>query len=194
MSDTSVSAEIVVLEASPEEVLIVTIAERGADGASDHGLLSGLADDDHLQYHNDARGDARYAAIAHASDTANPHAVTAAQAGADATGTAATLIAAHEIAPDPHSVYPLESDLGTAAFLDVGTTVGDVVQVQTGGKLPALDGSLLTGLPGVGDLTEAAADLLYAPIAKGVTNGDAHDHNGGDGAQIAYAALSGLPT
>jgi hypothetical protein len=33
-----------------------------------------------------------------------------------------------------------------------------------------------------------------APAAKGVTNGDSHDHNGGDGAQIAYANLSGLPT
>jgi hypothetical protein len=29
--------------------------------AQDHGALSGLADDDHAQYHNDARGDARYA-------------------------------------------------------------------------------------------------------------------------------------
>jgi len=27
---------------------------------TDHGSLSGLADDDHLQYHNDARGDIRY--------------------------------------------------------------------------------------------------------------------------------------
>jgi hypothetical protein len=27
---------------------------------SDHGSLSGLGDDDHLQYHNDTRGDARY--------------------------------------------------------------------------------------------------------------------------------------
>ena len=32
--------------------------EQGADG--DHGSLAGLADDDHSQYHNDARGDARY--------------------------------------------------------------------------------------------------------------------------------------
>jgi len=32
----------------------------GAGGGSDHGGLSGLTDDDHLQYHNDARGDARY--------------------------------------------------------------------------------------------------------------------------------------
>lgn len=34
----------------------------------------------------------------------------------------------------------------------------------------------------------------YAVAAKGVTNGDSHDHNGGDGAQIAYSTLSGLPT
>jgi hypothetical protein len=27
---------------------------------TDHGALSGLADDDHIQYHNDVRGDARY--------------------------------------------------------------------------------------------------------------------------------------
>jgi Collagen triple helix repeat (20 copies) len=32
----------------------------GDDAPSDHGLLTGLADDDHAQYHNDARGDARY--------------------------------------------------------------------------------------------------------------------------------------
>lgn len=34
----------------------------GSSGASvsDHGSLTGLADDDHTQYHNDTRGDARY--------------------------------------------------------------------------------------------------------------------------------------
>jgi hypothetical protein len=31
-----------------------------AGQASDHGLLSGLVDDDHIQYHTDARGDIRY--------------------------------------------------------------------------------------------------------------------------------------
>jgi len=29
-------------------------------GVSDHGALTGLGDDDHTQYHNDTRGDARY--------------------------------------------------------------------------------------------------------------------------------------
>lgn len=33
-------------------------------GVTDHGALSGLADDDHSQYHNDARGDARYILLA----------------------------------------------------------------------------------------------------------------------------------
>lgn len=36
-------------------------------------------------------------------------------------------------------------------------------------------------------------DTLYAPITKGVTNGDSHDHNGGDGAQISYLNLSNTP-
>lgn len=32
----------------------------GGGGVTDHGLLTGLGDDDHLQYHTDARGDLRY--------------------------------------------------------------------------------------------------------------------------------------
>jgi hypothetical protein len=32
----------------------------GAAGVTDHGALTGLADDDHTQYHNNTRGDARY--------------------------------------------------------------------------------------------------------------------------------------
>lgn len=35
-------------------------------------------------------------------------------------------------------------------------------------------------------------DALYAPIAKGVTGGDSHDHNGGDGAQIDHGGTGGL--
>ena len=37
----------------------------GGAGVSDHGALTGLADDDHTQYHTDARGDARYALTGH---------------------------------------------------------------------------------------------------------------------------------
>jgi hypothetical protein len=40
--------------------------------------------------------------------------------------------------------------LGTAAALDVGTTALNVVQLDASGKLPAVDGSQLTNLPGGG--------------------------------------------
>ncbi len=42
--------------------------------------------------------------------------------------------------------------------------------------------------------TDARGDARYAPVANGVTNGDSHNHLGGDGAQIAYSSLSGTPT
>lgn len=41
-------------------------------------------------------------------------------------------------------------------------------------------------------LVPATAAATYAPIAKGVTNGDTHDHSGGDGAQIDHGGLGGL--
>jgi len=37
----------------------------GSSAVTDHGILTGLADDDHTQYHNDTRGDARYSLLAH---------------------------------------------------------------------------------------------------------------------------------
>ncbi len=42
------------------------------------------------------------AVASHLSSTSNPHSVTAAQVGADAAGTAATAVAAHAVAADPH--------------------------------------------------------------------------------------------
>lgn len=47
----------------PNQVLNLTIPT--AAGVTDHGELDGLEDDDHPQYHNDARGDARYSLTAH---------------------------------------------------------------------------------------------------------------------------------
>lgn len=38
----------------------VTITNTSPGGGADHGSLVGLGDDDHTQYHNDARGDVRY--------------------------------------------------------------------------------------------------------------------------------------
>lgn len=44
---------------------VETAAPGGPGGVTDHGALTGLADDDHAQYHTDARGDARYSPLGH---------------------------------------------------------------------------------------------------------------------------------
>src|SRR5574343_833693 len=41
------------------------LAGGGGGGVTDHGALTGLGDDDHPQYHTDARGDARYSLLGH---------------------------------------------------------------------------------------------------------------------------------
>ena len=41
---------------------------------------------------------------------------------------------------------------------------------------------------------QTAGDARYAPIAKGVTNGDTHDHKGGDGDTISHLDLSSIGT
>lgn len=64
----------------------------GGGGATDHGALAGLADDDHPQYLNNARGDARY----------------------DATGTASSAVAAHVAASDPHPQYLTPAEANAA--------------------------------------------------------------------------------
>jgi hypothetical protein len=53
----------------------------GAGGSVDHGNLLGLSDDDHTQYHNDTRGDARYRTQTELSST------TASSEGASLIGT-----------------------------------------------------------------------------------------------------------
>lgn len=46
----------------------VTIIVSEPGGITDHGLLTGRGDDDHAQYHTDARGDARYSPLGHDHD------------------------------------------------------------------------------------------------------------------------------
>lgn len=62
----------------------------------------------------------------HEANVSNPHSTTAAQVGADPVGTASAAVAAHVAASDPHPNYALESALGGAASLNVGTTAGTV--------------------------------------------------------------------
>jgi hypothetical protein len=95
--------------------------------------------------------------------------------------------------------------LGTAAAHDVGIADGDVVQVQTGGKLPALDGSNLTNLPTPPGLatvatTGAYSDLTGTPsLASVAITGAYNDLTGKPtlatvATSGAYSDLSGKPT
>ncbi len=54
------SAAASALAAANAQAAAEAAAGGGSGGTSDHGSLSGLLDDDHTQYHNDSRGDARY--------------------------------------------------------------------------------------------------------------------------------------
>lgn len=174
-----------------------------------------------LVYHHDPDLATTYAALAHnhagvyepananlqshVSSTANPHSVTAAQAGADASGTAAGLIASHEASANPHPGYltPTEGDAAYAALghahtgvYDPAGTAASAVSAHAGGSSVHAIASV-TGLQGALDGKSATSHdhaATYAPLANGVTNGDSHDHSGGDGAQISYANLSNLPT
>jgi hypothetical protein len=63
----------------------------------------------------------------------------------------------------------------------------DVIHFKWAQSSPTAD---CTTLKAGSYLTYSRSDLS----GSGVTNGDAHDHYGGDGGQIAYSHLSGLPT
>ena len=94
--------------------------------------------------------------------------------------------------------------LGTASALDVGTAIGDVVQLEdVGGSpaLPAVDGSQLTGV--VSDISGASVGDLSDVTITTATNGDGLVYNGtawvnsalADVATSgAYSDISGTPT
>jgi hypothetical protein len=85
---------------------------------------------------------------AHLASTANPHAVTAAQAGADPVGTAAAAVAAHVGLPDPHTQYALDTDLAAYVLKSLYAVKGDVLFASGASTPVALsvgsDGDVLT--------------------------------------------------
>jgi hypothetical protein len=117
-------------ETSPVTITVVEgSASSGGGGVSDHGALTGLADDDHTQYHTDARGDARYWALStdlatqaeldtHAADTTSVHGI----ADTSALATDAEVAAAvsdHAAAANPHPTYLTQAE-GDAAYEALG--------------------------------------------------------------------------
>ena len=114
---------------------------------SDHGALTGLADDDHPQYHTDARGDARYSPLGHGHTIAAVSGLQLALDGKQVAGSYAPALGA-----DDHYVTDAEKvKLGNLS----GTNTGD----QT---LPTW--STIAGKPAV---VAAGADAAAARAAIG---------------------------
>jgi hypothetical protein len=156
-------------------------AQSGGGGVTDHGALTGLADDDHTQYHTDARGDARYALLAKGVTNGDGHdhaggdGAQVAYSGLSGTPDLSSLHArGHAVAStSDHTDWPSGLTATELGYVD-GVTSG--IQTQ-------LDEKAATGHNHAG---------TYAPAANGVTNGDSHDHAGGDGGQVDHGGLTGL--
>jgi hypothetical protein len=102
---------------------------------------------------------------------------------------------------DTDGTLAANSDLMVPSQKAVKTYVDSV----STGSITSLTGEVTATGPGASAATIANGAVSYAKLgadaisafavaSKGVTNGDTHDHSGGDGAQIAYASLSGTPT
>lgn len=80
--------------------------------------------------------------------------------------------------------------LGNAGGAKINFTTGDVLTINNATLIScAISGEQITtgtiAAARIGDLSS-----IYAVVALGVTNGNTHDHNGGDGAQIDHVTLS----
>jgi hypothetical protein len=119
---------------SPLRVAQAIAALAGESGTPDHGILTGLADDDHPQYHNDARGDARYftqaqvtASLATKSNTGHGHVIS------DVTGLAdqlAAKLAASQNLADLANVTTARTNLGLVIGTDVHAFMPSASQVE----------------------------------------------------------------
>ena len=84
--------------------------------------------------------------------------------------------------------------LGTAAAEDVGTSAGNVVQLNGSAQLPAVDGSLLTNISAsVAALNDVGDVTITAPANTQVIKYNSTSGDWENGA-VAYADVSGTPT
>ncbi len=111
---------------------------------------------------------------AHASNTSNPHSVTAAQAGADPAGTAAAAVAAHAAALDPHPTYTTAAEAAAAAPVQsVAGKTGAVALAKADVGLGNVDNTADTAKP-VSTAQQTALNLkanIASPTFTGTVSG-----------------------
>jgi hypothetical protein len=131
----------------------------GEDEAADHGLLTGLGDDDHTQYHNDTRGDARYSQLAH-NHTGTYALISHTHAQADVTGLVADLAAKRNrvltSSTRTGSYSIVAADVGVAQVYD-SASIGTFTLPTNASQSIAVGESIPLRQAGSGQLTVAAA-------------------------------------
>lgn len=133
----------------------------------------------------------------------------------DALGAAASAVSGHESSYSHSAIThtnraALDLVSGTNTGNETVTSVGAIVNGATAKTAP-VDADHLALMdsedsnkikkwswPSIKLALKTYFDTLYAEVAHThaglVTNGDAHDHSGGNGGQIAYGSLSGIPS
>ena len=189
----------------------VTISSTGGGGGvTDHGALTGLGDDDHTQYHTDARGDARYytkaqvdSALAGKSDTGHGHANASAGAagfmaaadktkldgiasGATANSSDATLLAR----ANHTGTQAISTVTGLQAALDGKQAIGS--GQRTVHDLGTISSGTMTPEPATGDMKKCVNNGAFT--LAGPTQTGAYVLRITNGASAGAITLSGLTT
>jgi hypothetical protein len=133
-------------------------------GVSDHGSLSGLSDDDHHQYHTDARGDARY--------------YRKTQLNANATGSPLLAPTGAKVDKISNSVAGdiVKTD-GAGNLITANINIGDVLLNIVEDTTPQLGGDLdvnthvITGLPAIPSLATEATSKSYVDAKSSAIGG-----------------------
>jgi hypothetical protein len=168
----------------------------GSGGASDHGTLSGLLDDDHPQYLTQGRGDLRYSLLGHTHGTGSilDNAITYAKLQ-NTTAASVLLGRGSTAAGDPQEIT-----LGTGLTM-TNTTVSVnglapqrvYVRNTTGATLPKGAAVYISGASGQTPLVALARANAYGTVEViGVI--DAAISNNGFGYAVSFGLLEGLDT
>lgn len=140
------------------------VSSTGAGGTSDHGALTGRDDDDHSQYHNDTRGDARYYTRAQV-DAAIPDVGTTAgtvAAGDDSRLTDARTPTAHAASHASGQVDALApAAIGAAAVGDIPSEMS-LVEAKTGAATTprSISAEVLRSLLAVSGIVDSVSGTL----------------------------------
>jgi hypothetical protein len=149
----------------------------GGGGVTDHGALTGLADDDHTQYHNNTRGDARYSQLGHGHAIADTTGLQSALDGKQAAGSYAAASHSHAIADTTglQSALDGKQAAGSYAAASHSHAISDTTGLQS-----ALDGKAaashshaiadVTGLQSALDGKQAAGSYAAASHSHAIAD------------------------